>query len=243
MRLKIQDDAVFIADAHYQVGVRESLYDFLCKIDNAEIHTSQLIMMGDMCDLLVGSIEYTTKENHKLILLINQLSQKLEILYFEGNHDFDLQRLFPAVKVIPYSKQPLHCMYHDKKISLSHGDLYQGVKYTLYSIWIRNFITLKFLNLLDKNFNNFISKSILEKQQNKKICKKLKNFAQFIKQKSKKYDIASNRFDVICEGHYHMNEEYALEGCQYKLFGSYACGNIYFTIDFKDKVLFIKHTM
>ncbi|HIP46339.1 MAG TPA: hypothetical protein EYG95_02135 [Campylobacterales bacterium] len=240
---KIQDDAIFIADAHYQVGLREDFYHFLEKIESGDIQTSQLIMIGDMFDLLVGAIDYTVKENQKVIDIIHKLSEKMEILYFEGNHDFNLQKLFPKVKVIKISQQPLLTTYHDKKLSLAHGDLHQGLGYKFYTYLIRNFFILKLLNFLDVNFNNFISKSILNGQKNKDICRKIENFAQIIKQKSKKYDIASNGFDVICEGHYHINEEYSLEGCQYRLFASYACGNIYFKIAFTDKVLFTKHTM
>jgi len=235
---KIQDDAIFVADAHFQRGVREDFYTFLLNIKESEAQTSQLIMIGDMFDLLVGSITYTVQENQKVIDLINTISQSIEILYFEGNHDFNLQQLFPKVTVIPRTAQPLLCTYHDKKVALSHGDLYQGAGYTFYTIMIRNPLMLRFLNFLDKNFDNFISKNILQKQRNKKICKKIDNFSQIIKQKSKIYDIASNGFDVICEGHYHMNEEYSHEGCQYRLLSSYACGNIYFKIDFKDRIVF-----
>lgn len=238
---KIKEDAIFVADAHYQVGVRESFYNFLLKVDAGEIRTSQLIMIGDMFDLLVGVIDYTIKENQKVIKLINTLSQKIEIFYFEGNHDFYLQKLFPNVKVIPIAQQVLLASYHDKKVAISHGDLHQGFGYKLYTLLIRNFFILKLLNFLDKNFHNFISKKILLAHKNKDICKKIENFAQIIKQKSKKYDIASNGFDVICEGHYHMNEEYSLQGSQYRLFSSYACGNIYFTIDFKEDIVFTPH--
>jgi UDP-2,3-diacylglucosamine hydrolase len=235
---KLQDDALFIADAHYQVGIREEFYDFLLALKNQEIKTSQLIMMGDMFDLLVGSIDYTVAENQKVITLINTLSLKIQILYFEGNHDFDLQKLFPKVTVIPRHKQPLYCHYHDKHILLSHGDLYQGWRYQAFCALLRNTITLKILNFIDKNRDNFISKHILNAQKNKNICKKVDNFHQKIKQKSKKYDIAGNRFDVICEGHYHMNETYNFEGTQYVLFASYACGKSYFTIDFKERIAF-----
>ena len=238
---RLQEDAIFIADAHYQVGVREGFYGFLKKVETGEIQTSQLIMIGDMFDLLVAAINYTVQENQKVINLINTLSQTIEIFYFEGNHDFNLQKIFPKVKVIPIHKQPLICAYHDSKISLSHGDLHQGRSYALYTIMIRNPLVLKCLNFLDKNFDNFISRNILLEQKNKDICRKIKNFAQIIKLKSKKYDIASNGFDVICEGHYHMNEEYSLQGCQYRLFSSYACGNIYFTIDFKERIVFTPH--
>jgi UDP-2,3-diacylglucosamine hydrolase len=239
---KLQDGALFIADAHYQKGVREDLYDFLLALEKGEIQTPQLIMMGDMFDLLVGSIDYTVRENQKIIRLINRLAQTKEILYIEGNHDFNLQKLFPKVLVIPRHKQPLHCTYHDKHIVLSHGDLYQGKKYHIYCMFIRNPFLLKILNFIDKHRHNFISKGILNEQKNKDICKKLNNFHRMIKQKSKNYDIASNRFDVICEGHHHMNKEYSLESCLYKLFASYACGKSYFTIDFKERIVFNQFT-
>jgi len=235
---KLQDDALFIADAHYQVGVREDFNDFLLALENEEIQTSQLIMMGDMFDLLVGAIDYTVMQNQEVIQRINTLSQNKEIFYFEGNHDFDLQKLFPNVTVIPRSQQPLVCTYHDKRLALSHGDLHQGWRYQLFCTLLRHPISLKLLNFIDKNRDNFISKNILQKQHNKNICKKIDNFHQKIKLKSKKYDIAGNRFDVICEGHYHMNEKYSFEGAQYVLFASYACGKSYFTIDFKERIAF-----
>ncbi len=242
MHHKLQDGAIFIADAHYQVGVREDFYDFLLALEKEEIQTSQLIMMGDMFDLLVGAIDYTVVQNQKIITLINTLSQTKEILYLEGNHDFNLQKLFPKVTLIPRHKQPLHCLYHDKHVILSHGDLYQGWEYNTYCMFIRNPFLLKILNFVDKHRYNFISKSILKEQKNKDICRKSNNFSQMIKQKSKKYDIAGNRFDVICEGHHHMNEEYSFDGCLYKLFASYACGKSYFTIDFKERIVFNQFT-
>lgn len=234
----LKDDALIIADAHYQVDVREDFYTFLLALKEKKIHTSQLIMIGDMFDLLVGDIDYTISQNQHVINLINQLSQTNEILYFEGNHDFDLQCLFPKVQVIPLSRQPLHCLYHDRSIALSHGDLYQGKGYQLYTLCIRNPFVLRLLNFIDKKGDNFISKNILLKQKNKKLCKKIENFSQMIKQKSKKYDIATNRFDVICEGHYHMDEDFVFGNCLYKIFASYACGNIYFRLHFKDRIVF-----
>jgi UDP-2,3-diacylglucosamine hydrolase len=243
MHHKLHDKVIFIADAHYQVGVRESLYEFLLQVETKEIETTQLIMIGDMFDLLVGSISYTVKQNQDLITLINRLSTKYEILYLEGNHDFNLQKLFPKVQVISLQNQPLICTYHDKKIALAHGDVYQTLAYKLYTIMIRNPLVLKILNFIDKNNNNFISKKILLSQKNKNICKKIENFTQIIKQKSKKYDIAGNGFDVICEGHYHMDKEFSFQGTTYKLFASYACDRCYFSIDFKGSLKFLKHTL
>lgn len=239
MPRKLRDDAIFIADAHYQVGIREALYDFLLALQRKEIETSQLIMMGDMFDLLVGGIDYTTTQNKKVIDLINTLSHTIEILYFEGNHDFHLHKLFPNVLVIPITQQPLICHYHNKKIALSHGDLYQSLAYHYYTSWIRHPYTLKLLNFIDKKGDHFISKTILQKQKKKNICKKIDDFSQIIKQKSKKYDIAHNRFDLICEGHYHMDEDFTFGNCHFKIFASYACGNIYFRWHFKDRIVFI----
>lgn len=238
MHHNLHDDAIIITDAHFQVGIRETLYDFLLKIRKGQIKTTQLIMMGDMFDLLVGSISHTMQENGHIISLINSLSQDIEVLYFEGNHDFNLKELFPHVILFPIQNQPLICLYHEQTIALSHGDLFQSFWYRVYTTWIRNPFTLKVLNFIDSLGSNFISKNILNKQKNKDICQKIENFSQIIKQKSKKYDIAGNGFDVICEGHYHMHEEYSFEECRYKLFASFACDNIYFRINFKDSIVF-----
>ena len=223
--IELKEGAVFVADVHYHVGIREEFEKFLREFD-----ANELVLMGDIFDLLVGEVEYTIKQNQKIIDLLNELSQKIPIIYIEGNHDFNLKRLFPNILVVPIQEQPLLCTFDNKIIALTHGDKYTQRKYALYAKVIRNKILLFILDKIDKLTFNSISKSILQRQKKKKFCKKSKDFEEFAKQKFKIYDITLNRFDLICEGHYHIDREFLLLGAKYKFFASFACDGSYYRL-------------
>ncbi|RUM67888.1 MAG: hypothetical protein DSZ06_00235 [Sulfurospirillum sp.] len=223
--IELKDGAIFVADVHYHLGVREEFEKFLREFDS-----DQLVLMGDIFDLLVGEVEYTIKQNQKIIDLLNDLSQKIPIIYMEGNHDFQLKKLFPAILVVPIQKQPLILKYNSKKIALAHGDNFESKSYNFYSNIIRNRYLLKILNFIDLISSNGISKKILFEQKKKKFCKKNKYFKKFAKQKLKIYDIATNRFDLICEGHYHIDATFEFESMKYKFFASYACDGSYYKL-------------
>ncbi len=235
----IKDGAIFISDSHDN-EIRDGFYQFLKKIDCGDIKTPQLFLMGDMFDLLVYEVSYTKSLFKKSVELINKLSQTIEIFYFEGNHDFSLKKLFPLVKVFPISLQPTLFAYHDKKLLLSHGDIYQDINYKFYTAIIRGKITLKVLNFIDSFTKNYISKKILTPQLDKNICYKIPNFHKIIKQKLQKYDIGITKIDFVCEGHHHQNEEFVFEKLKYKNFSSFACDKSYYKITFEDEIKFIK---
>jgi UDP-2,3-diacylglucosamine hydrolase len=236
-RIEIKEGALFISDAHDNI-TREGFYRFLCAIDEGEIATDQLFLMGDMFDLLVGQIDYTHTHYQKSIDLINRLSRKIDIIYIEGNHDFNLNKLFPNVTVIPINRQPLIAAFHEKTILLSHGDWCEDAKYLRYAKLIRNPLLLSMLNLFDKFRKHAISQKILRKQQQKYICRKKPRFYEYIKQKIQKYDIGISKIDFVCEGHYHQNVEYRFNELIYKNFSSFACDKSYYQITFQDKVVF-----
>ena len=235
--IDIHEGALFISDAHDNV-TREAFYRFLCAIDEGEIETTQLFLMGDMFDLLIGEVDYTHRHYRKSIERLDRLSRKIEIHYIEGNHDFNLGSLFPHLRRYPIARQPIRCTFHGKKILLSHGDWCEGPRYRLYAAIIRNPLLLRLLDLIDRMRGNRISKSILKKQQHKYICRKIPDFYAYIKQKIEKYDIGISKIDFVCEGHYHQNVEYRFAGTTYKNFASFACEKCYYRITFEDKVVF-----
>ena len=96
----LQEGAILIADAHYSDKYPQ-FFTFLKALESGAIKTNQLILMGDMFELLFGVISQTKKDNAKEIALLNKLSESMEVIYFEGNHDFGLKKIFPKVLVIP----------------------------------------------------------------------------------------------------------------------------------------------
>ncbi len=239
--IEIQEGAIFVADAHYQKGHREDFFYFLRKIETGEIETTQLILMGDCFDLLVGNISHTVEQNRPVINLLNTLSHQIEIIYIEGNHDFYLSPLFPNIHIVPIAKQPMKMLFKHHKIALAHGDNTIEFSYRFYTAFIRNPFLLHLLNQINNLGNHFITKKILAQQKLKRFCKKKSDFERYAKQKLKNYDIATNRFDLICEGHYHLDRDYRFESVRYKFFISYACDKSYYQIQTHSEEVVFNH--
>ena len=223
MFLNIQDNAIFVADSHYNLKNTQFL-TFLQKLDSSEIETSQLILMGDNFDFLSGESKYFIKQNKTVIELLNKLSNSIEMVYLEGNHDYNLQKIFPNINVIKRKNQPFFAKYKDKTISLSHGDNFINWQYDLYCSIIRNPILLKFLNLID--FKNFISKKIESTLLEKNICHKMETFEKLVIKRLNNY-----KTDIIIEGHYHQGSILEFKNKKYVNIPSLCCDNKYMKLN------------
>ena len=219
MYLSIKQDSIFVADSHFNEKNRE-LLTFLEKVESKEIITSQLFLMGDMIDFISGESRYFVQQNSVVINLLNKLSQKLEIIYLEGNHDYNLRTIFPNIKVIKRENQPLLAKFEDKTVALSHGDNFINWKYDLYCKFIRNNIFLRFMNFIDINF--FISKKIENALLNKNICHKINNFEHIVEKRLHNYST-----NIVIEGHYHQGNRYFFDNKEYINIPSLCCQKKY----------------
>ena len=219
MYLSIKQGAIFVADSHYNQKNKELLI-FLEKVERKEIVTTQLFLMGDMIDFISGESRYFIKQNSDVINLLNKLSNEIEIIYLEGNHDYNLTTIFPNINVIKRENQPLLAKFEDKTVALSHGDNFINWKYDLYCKFIRNTIFLRFMNFIDVNF--FISKKIEDSLVKKNICHKMRNFEEIVSRRVKNYDV-----DIIIEGHYHQGNSYFIDEMLYINIPSLCCQKQY----------------
>jgi UDP-2,3-diacylglucosamine hydrolase len=223
--IEIQDGACIISDAHFS-HLRGEFELFLDKIISKEFSFTQLIFLGDIFDALFGGINFTKIKNITLIEKINNISNNLPIIYLEGNHDYNLKKIFPNVKVIPISKQPILCKFYDKKVYLAHGDFDGAIGYKIYTYLIRNRVVLFFLEILDSTFNHFILNWVDKHLSTKNDCKEFKGFEDFIsKRLSKKFDC-----DYFIEGHFHQNCSFLTKQFYYTNLGAFACNQRYFIV-------------
>ena len=117
MYLSIKQGSIFVADSHYNQKNRQFLL-FLKKLENKEIKTTQLFLMGDMIDFISGESKYFIKRNSEILELLNKLSNEIEIIYLEGNHDYNLKNLFPNINVIKRENQPVLGKLNNKTVSI-----------------------------------------------------------------------------------------------------------------------------
>lgn len=219
MCLKIEEHALFVADSHYNQE-RFDFFDFLEQLKEQKIKTTQLFLMGDMFDFITQESHYFTQQNQGLIECINELSNTIQIIYLEGNHDYNLEKLFPHVMVIARQKQPLRASYQDQTVALSHGDNFEDWSYDLYCTVIRNRPLLKFLNAID--WNHWLSKRIDFALRGKEICRVYTGFEKKVKQRLEHYTA-----DIIIEGHFHQGKEFLFDNKRYVNIPSLYCSKEY----------------
>ena len=236
----IKNGAVFIADAHYcfyRQDLELLIDEFL------QSPPPQLFLAGDIFDLLIGPFSYLVFINNSLIKKLNALSKKTEIFYFEGNHDFLLQKIFSKeIAIFPISKQPVIFNAFSKKISISHGDYNDTLCHTFYSYFVRNRFFLQILNFVTFNFvNNWFLKKVIKKLQKKKICRKIDNFSTNIDSKLK---CSFSDINVVIQGHYHQDIIVKKNNKIYINLPAFACNKSYIIVKSnKDLVEFEKNTL
>ena len=223
MYLSIKQGSIFVADSHFNNKNRQFL-TFLEKLQSKQIVTSQLFLMGDMIDFISGESKYFIKQNIEVLNLLNELSKDIEIIYLEGNHDYNLKALFPNILVVKRENQPIIAKIDDKTVALSHGDNFINWKYDLYCKFIRNYYFLKFMNFID--FGYFISKKIESALLGKNICHEIHNFKNLVTKRINNY-----KTDIIIEGHYHQGKTYIIDNKKYINIPSLCCGNSYVKLE------------
>lgn len=222
MYLNIKENAIFIADAHFNTK-RGELASFLNLLENNVIVTPQLILMGDIFDFLTQESFYFIEQNHLLINRLNALSLKIEMIYLEGNHDYNLEKLFPNMLVVSRNQQPLIAQYNQQEMALSHGDNFTNTSYNFYCQVIRNKPLLKFLNAID--VNHWLSKKIDASLKQKNICHSFTGFKSFVEKRLTHY-----RSKIVVEGHYHQGKEFTVHGTRYVNIPSLFCSKEYMVL-------------
>ncbi len=223
----LQEGAILIADAHY-CDKYPQFYTFLKALDSGKIQTKQLILMGDMFELLFGVIKQTTQDNTDEINLLNRLSETIEIIYFEGNHDFGLKKLFPKIRVFPLKNQPQIARFNKQKIMLSHGDTKTPLGYQIYTYLIRNPFILLLIGSFDILCKNCIIKWLKSRGERKDPCYKIDRFKAIIEKRL--LYLKEKPLDIVIEGHFHQNISFDVYGFEYINLSSFACNSKYFIV-------------
>lgn len=238
--LEVKEGAFFVADAHY-ASYRPLFAKLVEQLMAGELKTPQLFLMGDVFDLLMGPIKAFTKMEQDLVTKLQELSQKMEVIYLEGNHDFQLKSIFPDMVIYPLSAQPIEASFKNQKGFLAHGDWNEGRMYKIYTFIIRNRVILRTLDLLDRLFFHQISRRFRQKIAEKKLCSEFQNFETYIRTKFK----GESRYEGwFIEGHYHQGSRFLIDEMLYHNLEAMACNKSYFVVQSNMNVIsLVNHTL
>ena len=239
----IQEGAIFIADSHHHSLYQNTLDSVFQEL--LQFSSRQIFLMGDIFDFLVGSVQQTLKDNQKTLELLEQLSFKHEIYYFEGNHDFLLSQIpyFKNIRYFPLNAQPVCFDFGEKKAYLAHGDIFLDWHYTFYTKMIRQHFFIKFLDF----FSFFLYPQILHYLQNKKKQKqRTKNINKSLIDSDKLALLRVNKYkknlnisndSYIIEGHFHWGKNVKFHQMNYIGLPFFACKKKYFVVEYTNYCL------
>ena len=238
----IKDGAIFISDAHENAN-RDGFLKFLRAVESGEISAPQIFLIGDMFDFLCGEGEYTRNFYAEHLKLIDKISEKIDVFYFEGNHDFRLANLFKktreifdgreTIKIYDIRAQPANFKtIGGERAQIAHGDIFLPFidKYALRFLRLRWF--LKFMNALDKISDFKISKAILAKLTKKNLHYKISNFKELMSKHLQGFEA-----DIVIEGHYHQGELFDIYDRFYINLPCFACEQSYFVVEYAQQKL------
>ncbi|AJD05365.1 UDP-2,3-diacylglucosamine diphosphatase [Campylobacter lari] len=234
-KIIIKENAIFIADAHENEN-RRGFWEFLQALKDKKIQTPQLFLMGDIFDLLIYEVKATHGFAKAYIDLLEELADEIEIIYLEGNHDFNLAKFFKKVKVFSIKQQPLLCEFQDKTlVKLAHGDIFLKpfLQFCLKSL--RNHYLLFFLNFLNVISKEKITQKILKNQNKKQLIRKIPHFSTLIKERLKHYNIG-----FVIEGHYHQDVFLEYENIKYLNLATFAYKESFFVVKYEPEIRFHK---
>ncbi len=231
---ELKAGALIIADAHYSAQ-HPKLLQLLHDILYENIKASQLILMGDIFDLLFGPIPLSYRRNREVINTINAIGKKMQVLYLEGNHDFAIKKYFPEVHIIPLQEQPLHVRFENRDILLAHGDFASNFKYRIYTRIIRSRVTLSLLGIIDylsfHSIINWLDRYLAKKDD----CYKIETFEALVKRRLQENDLFN--YDGLIEGHFHQNHSYDFDNFNYINLAAFACNERYFIVKLVQEAL------
>ncbi len=234
--LELKEGAFVVSDAHYS-HIREDFLDFLKAIKSKKLHPTQLILLGDIFDMLFGQVPFTLEINTEAINILNEISKEIEVIYLEGNHDFNLKKIFPHIKVFSIKNQPVKMNFLNQRVLLSHGDIESPLGYKIYTAIIRNPFILTLLSIFDTLFNHIIIKKLDEYLSKKDDCKEFIGFEKFIQRRL----FGKYSCDIFIEGHFHQNKSFAIKDFRYINLAAFACNQRYFIVESsKDVGLFLQ---
>jgi UDP-2,3-diacylglucosamine hydrolase len=179
-----------------------------------------IILLGDIFDFMCGNKnEYLSRYPNFFSVLKRSLEKNIQIYYFEGNHDFNLSKLFKDfcknnflnLSNFIYIKDYLILEINDKKYYISHGDDLDisDYYYRLYKFIIKSKIIIFLMdrilsyNLLNK-LGNYLAKTSKEHNNYKdsKVILLKEAYRLFALNKAKK------GFDYIIAGHCHVKDDF-----------------------------------
>lgn len=113
---------IFIGDCHIR-GLDDPNQEALCDFLDGLFKIDKLVIMGDFFDFWIGFNDVVYKEYKPVLKSLFALSESgVEIIYIEGNHDFEMGPYFTETLKAKVFENSCGLELDGKRIYMAHGD-------------------------------------------------------------------------------------------------------------------------
>jgi UDP-2,3-diacylglucosamine hydrolase len=206
-----------ISDVHVKKPFDDASNLLVSFLQHSEVESSDyIILLGDIFDLMCGPHRaYLTDFSYIFDLLENHLLQGKRVLYFEGNHDIHLQKLFtqrwPDGSIRSYQEALIEEI-DGKSYYFSHGDEHEvdNLEYQKYKRIITS-SPLRFVAnyLMPYRVLSFFGEraSQLSRKKGSKSYNEQKVRERFRRGVTQ---VTEGKYDFILGGHSHVQDTYKI---------------------------------
>jgi UDP-2,3-diacylglucosamine hydrolase len=197
---------VFIADAHLKCETDENYRLLLDFLDELSGNTDTLFILGDLFEFWIGYPEVPFSHYLPVLEKLRRLRNSgIEIVYFEGNHDFHMGPFFEDTLKARVFSGPAIIDLNGEKVYLCHGDQINKADYgyRLLRSLLHNRITGAIIPLVPPAAASYIAERMARESRENHQVRRIKwDFATIIR------EFAAARFkegnDVVVIGHFHL---------------------------------------
>ena len=193
-----------IADIHldFSDSREKFIIEFFRKI---ACKYNKIIILGDFFEFWVGLKNVLFFEYFNVLAELKKLRDKgIEIIFIEGNHDFNMGDFFAETLKIQVCEEYYSMNVNSKKFLFLHGDTINLKEDRFYS-FLRLFLRSKFVKFLINNIPAYMILKIAKKFSSTSRKYLYKDFD--LKRVIDNYEKCAD-FDFIISGHYHLNFNY-----------------------------------
>jgi len=220
-----------LSDLHLSESHPVLLKNFCDLLDEfSEKDLSQLWLLGDIFDLLVGPYKFWSKQYQEIFDRLALLHKKgCHILWCEGNHDFHIQTFLKKFGIEVFDGEKI-LELHARKIFLAHGDLVnkQDTAYLQWRAFTRNKLFRKSLDQIPSLFAQTLLQPIAKKISHKSRHSEKRDEKEFLlnlyRQNADK--LFDQGFDAVFMGHCHVEDIYKKDSKFYVNLGSALDGSL-----------------
>lgn len=210
-----------ISDVHVKVPRDEADKLLHAFFTHPEVKSSDyIVLLGDIFDLMCGPhYEYLQMYQHLFDELTKLNLQGKKILYFEGNHDVHLEKLFRKIwkkNEVVITQEPIVETIEGKTYYFSHGDEHEtdNKAYQRYIKFIRT-KPLKFVadHVMPYSLLDYIGKqaSQMSRKKGSRIFDPERVRERF---RRGVLETTQGKYDFVLGGHSHVKDQYLIPGSE-----------------------------